>query len=122
MKSKLPIPFILIAIFQFICPLIWPPFLMKGFSIFVVLFVLLIFALLGFNLLRRKAWSRIATICVQGFNIIIGILIAISHAVQGGKAGNPINWELLVPIAISLILSGIVLYYIDLPDIQVLMQ
>ena len=122
MKNQLPRGLIVVAIFQFIGPLMLPPATLKSISPVLWGIIVAIFALLGVNLLRRRAWSRIATIFLQGFNIIIRLLVAISHAIQGGQAGNPVDAWLVGTALASMVLSAIILYYVDLPDIQVIMQ
>jgi hypothetical protein len=84
--------------------------------------VLLLFGLLGVNLMRRRAWSRVATVFLQGFSIIVRLLVALGHTVQGGQMGNPVDVGLVVSTVVSIILSGIILYYVDLPDVHVIMQ
>ncbi len=122
MTRRLPLGLILVAICQFIAPLILPPTLLRGISPVLWVLIVLLFALLGFNLLRRRAWSRIATIFLQGFNILVRILVSVGHAVQGGKPGGPLDVWLLGTFALSIALSAIILYYVDTPDVQILMQ
>jgi hypothetical protein len=122
MKRRLPLGLILVATCQFIAPLILPPAAFRGIGPALWGLIVLLFALLGFNLLRGRAWSRVATIFLQGFNILVRILVGVSHAIQGGKAGGPLDAWLISTFALSAILSVIILYYVDLPDVQVLMQ
>ena len=122
MKRRLPLGLILVAAGQFIAPLILPPSLLSGISWVLWVLILGLFAVIGFNLLRRHPWSRTATIFVQGFNVIVRILVGVGHALRGGKAGNPMDGWLLGTFALSIVLSVIFLYYVDLPDVQVLMQ
>ncbi|MFH1084186.1 MAG: hypothetical protein V1772_00280 [Chloroflexota bacterium] len=122
MKTRLPIGLWIVAIFQFVAPLILPPVLYARFTLALLVPVALLFVLLGVNLLRRQAWSRVATIFVQGFNIIVRLLLVMSNAVQGRKLGNPLDVALLGSCFLSMALSAIILYYVDLPDVQVVMQ
>jgi len=122
MRNRLPVGLFIVAALQFIAPLILPLDTLKAMSPLVWGIILAVFGLLGVSLLRRRAWARVATIFVQGFSIIVRILIAVAHAVQGGELGNPVDvWGLGTAVA-SIILSGIILYYVDLPDIQLVMQ
>ncbi len=122
MKTRLPLGLILIAALQFVAPLIVPPDTLKGISPAAWITIVAVFVVLGISLLRRKSWSRVATIFIQGFNIIIRILVIIPSAIQGNTPGNPLNVMILSTFAISMLLSSLILYYIDLPDVQMLMQ
>jgi len=118
MKTRLPRGLMIVALFQFIAPVILPPATLASTSPFFWVLLLVVFGLLGYNLLHRRAWSRLATIFVQGFSILVHILVGVSHAAVAGKADV---W-LLSTFAVSMLLSGAILYYVDLPDVQVLMQ
>jgi hypothetical protein len=122
MNNRLPLGYILVAVLQFIALMILPLSTLQSIGPFVWIVVLVIFALLGFSLLRRQAWSRLATIFVQGFNIIIRVLVGISHVFQGAKAGGSIDVWLIGTFLLSIALSALILYYVDLPDVQILVQ
>ena len=122
MKTRLPNGLIVVAILQFVGPLALPPATLKGIGPVIWGVVALLFTLLGINLLRRKAWSRLATIFLQGFSIIVRLLVLVGHAVQGGIAGNPLDTIVVAMSVVSIILSGLILYYVDLPDVQIIMQ
>jgi hypothetical protein len=122
MSKRLPLGLTLVAALQFIAPLLLPPSVLGRLSPVIWALVLVGFAFLGINLLRRRNWSRLATIFLQGFNIIVRLLVLIGHAVQGGQVGNPLDFWLLGTFLASMIVSGIILYYVDLPDIQVALQ
>lgn len=121
MKSRLPTGLVLVAAAQFIAPLILPLGTLAGVNVVIWVAYLLVFALLGVNLLRGKGWARLATIFVQGFSIIGRLLITMSHAVVGRRPGNPLDWALVATTLVSVALSGLILYYVDRPDIQVRM-
>jgi hypothetical protein len=122
MKTRLPLGLVIVAIFQFLAPMLLPPAVLAGVNPLAWVLVLVVFGLLGFNLLRRRPWSRVATIFVQGFSIIVHLLVGVGHGLVGGKAGGPVDFWLLATYALSIALSGIILYYVDLPDVQILMQ
>ncbi len=121
-RKRLPIGLILVAIFQFIPPLVLPLNTLKSIGPVIWGVIVVLFALLGISLLRRRAWSRIASIFLQGFNILVRVLATMGHVLQGGKAGAPLDVWLVSTTVVSIILSAFILYYIDLPDIQVAMQ
>jgi len=112
---------IVVALLQWVPPLILPPQTLRAISPILWGVLAALFALLAVSLLRRQAWSRVASIFLQGFSIIVRVLVTVSHAVQGGKAGNPVDYWLVGTTVVSIILSGVVLLYIDRPDIQVAM-
>lgn len=120
-KSRLPTGLFLVAILQFIPPLVLPPATLKSVAPVIWAFVAALFALLGVSLLRRRAWSRTATIFLQGFSIIVRVLTLLGNVVQGRKPGNPVDVWLLGTTVVSIGLSAVILYYVDLPDIQVIM-
>jgi hypothetical protein len=122
MGTRLPLGLVLIATLQFIAPLVIPIEMLGGIGPVFWVLIAAIFALLGVNLLRRRAWSRVATIFVQGFNIIVRLLVILGNAVQSSDGGNLVNTTLLLTFGISVALSALILYYIDLPEIQMVMQ
>ncbi len=122
MKNRLPVGLVLVAIFQFVAPLTLPPETLRTISPVIWVVIVLLFALLGVALLRRRAWARIASIFVQGFNIIVRVLVVMSHAVVGGRPGGPLDVALVSTSLISIAISALILYYVDLPDVQIIMQ
>lgn len=121
MRNKLPIGLVLVAVLQFIGPLILPPAIVMGIKPVMWLIILAVFALLGINLVRRQSWARVATVFVQGFSIIVRLLVIVGHSIQGGELGNPVDVWQVGTFVLSVIVSSIILYYVDLPDVQILM-
>lgn len=122
LKIKLPKPLIAVAIGQLIAVIILPPSVIISISPFIWGILVVIFALLGWNLLRRKAWARVASIFVQGFSIIVHLLVIVPNAKIGTTPASPWNFVMLGTSVVSVAVSALILYYIDLPDVQVLMQ
>jgi len=122
MRSRLPTNLILIAALQFIPPLILPPDLLKGMSPALWAMVAALFVALGINLLRRQTWARLASIFVQGFSIIVRLLVLVGHARLGADPSAPLDIWLLSTAAVSMLLSGLILYVIDEPEVQMAMQ
>lgn len=120
-KAPLPRGLIIVALFQWVPPLLLPPQTLRTINPIIWGVVAALFALLGVSLLRRQAWSRLASIFLQGFNIIVRVLVTLSHAVVGGKPGGPVDYWFVGTTVVSIILSAVVLLYIDRPDIQVAM-
>ncbi|MHB9033648.1 MAG: hypothetical protein ACYC6L_11440 [Anaerolineae bacterium] len=119
-QQKLPKQLIWIALAQIIAVLVMPPSVLSSISPVIWGVVVLIFALLGWNLLRRKAWARIASIFIQGFSIIVHLLIIVPNAKANLTA--PLNYPILITSIVSMLLSAVVLYYIDQPEVQSLLQ
>ncbi|MFP3896232.1 MAG: hypothetical protein ACLFV5_05270 [Anaerolineales bacterium] len=122
MNDRLSRGLVLIAIFQFVPPLILPPSTFANVSFLVWLFVILLFALLGINLARGRAWSRLATVFVQGFNIIVRLLVLIGNAVTMRDGDPVLDVWMVTTSLLSIILSAVVLHYIDRPEVQIVMQ
>jgi hypothetical protein len=123
MKDQVPRGLLLVAILQFVPPLILPPNTFTSISLLVWLFVVPLFVLLGINLLRGRAWSRLATIFVQGFNVIVRLLVLISNAVTVQEAGGAVlNVWMVTTSLLSIVLSAVILYYVDRPEVQIVMQ
>lgn len=122
LKIKLPKPFIALAIGQLVAVIILPPSVIISISPFIWGVLVVIFGLLGWNLLRRKAWARVASIFVQGFSVIVHLLVIVPNAKIGTTPASPWDFVMLGTTVVSVALSALILYYIDLPDVQVLMQ
>jgi len=120
MKSRLPTTLVLIAALQFIAPLVLPPSILKGISPALWALIAFLFAALGLNLVRRRAWSRLATIFIQGFSIIVRLLVIVGHARPAADA--PLDVWLLGTTILSMALSAMILYAIDTPEVQMVMQ
>jgi hypothetical protein len=122
MKRHLPLGLVMVAVLQFVALVILPPATLQGLGPVFWVFIVVLFAILGFYLLKARAWSRVATVFIQGFNILVRILVAVGHVLQGGQPGAPVDVWLLSTFTLSIIVSVIILYYVDLPEVQVLMQ
>jgi len=122
MDNQIPRGLVLVALLQFIPPLMLPPSTFMSTSFLVWVFVVPLFILLGISLMRGREWSRLATIFVQGFNTIVRLLVLISNAVTV-RDGNsfPSVWMVTTSL-LSIILSAVVLYYVDRPEVQIAMQ
>lgn len=122
MKTRLPLGLTLAAVLQFIPPLVLPPALIASIPLAAWVIIALLFVGLGLNLMRRKNWARLATIFVQGFNIIVRLLVIMGQAVTTKTPGGPLNVAIIGTFLVSMLLSAVILYYIDQPDVQVVMQ
>ncbi|NLT74035.1 MAG: hypothetical protein GXX94_07555 [Chloroflexi bacterium] len=119
-RKRLPASLWIVAILQFVAPLLLPPSFYAGISPALWIVVAVVFALLGINLLRLKDWARVATIFVQGFSILVRLLTGIGNVIP--TQGAPMDSVLLISSICSMLLSGLILFHVDQPDIQLLMQ
>jgi len=104
-----------IAIVQFIPTLLFPPAVLGGASIAILVVPLLLFALLGWGLVTHRRWALTLSIFVQGFNIIIRVLMLLPRIMTNGRLDAP--W--LITSFAAMILSMVLLVYLDKPDIQI---
>jgi len=121
-KTRLPTTLVIISLLQFVPVLIVPPETLKGFNVAAGVAVVIVFGLLGANLLRCRSWARVATVFVQGVNIIVRLLVLVGHSVVPGETGNVLDVAMVVSMVLSMLISAVVLYYVDMPDIQAIMQ
>ncbi|MGI6368211.1 MAG: hypothetical protein ACOX2L_07625 [Anaerolineae bacterium] len=119
-RTKLPVSLWLIAIGQFIAPLIFPPSFYKAIGVPGWIAAAAVFSALGVNLLLRREWARVATVFVQGLSFIVRLLTLLSNAVPAPEA--PTNVVLVITFLVSMALSAIILFRVDRPDVQLLMQ
>ncbi len=107
-----------VAILQFIPPLILPPsvFAVPSLTIIAMIaIVVALFGLLAWGLLTYRGWARTFTIFVQGFNVIARLLILLPGAV---KSGGHVDLAFILTSVISIVCSAILLYSIDQPNIE----
>lgn len=119
-RRRVPASLWIVAILQFVGPLVLPPAFYAGISLPLWIAAAAVFGLLGFNLLRLKGWARTATIFVQGFSIIVRLLTLVSKVIPA--AAGQFDTPLLLTSLLSMALSAAILFYVDQPDVQLLMQ
>lgn len=111
-QKKFLIPIILLQIIPII---IFPlKTITAGIAIFGI--VILIYALLGFGLWRGRNWALTMSIFIQGFNIIIRMMMLFPHAINRDGSGWDISYILLA--ILSMAISGWFLIRLDKPDIR----
>lgn len=122
MKKRRPVPIVVIALLQIIPVLLLPPKIL--FSINRLLFVIpvVIFALLAWALLTLRPVGRLMTIFVQGFHIIVRLLITLSRVIPSKAPGTPADIPLLVTSLLAIALSALILFYVDQPEMQLLFE
>ncbi len=88
-------------------------------SLIAALSLVVLSAFLGWALWTRKPWGRTLTIFTQGFNIVIRIITFFSNVY---RVEQGVNWALLITYVLSVILSWLILSYIDKPEVQLLFE
>lgn len=103
-----------IAVLQFI-PLALFPWGVAVSTVVALVALALLCGFLGWALMQRKPWARTLTIFVQGLNVIVRIITLFSNVYQPERGTNV---ALLVTYTLSIVLSVIILSYIDRPQVQ----
>lgn len=113
----------IVAILQFIPPLIFPPGVLTSTNLTAMIpllaGVLALFGLLAWGLLTYRGWARVLTTFIQGLNMIARLLILFPNAV---KEGGQADLAFILTSVISIVFSGILLYFIDKPDVEVIFE
>jgi hypothetical protein len=121
-KKKRPVLLIAIAVLQAIPILVLPPRILLSINRLFFVPVLAVFALLGWALVAMRPAGRTLTIFIQGFNIIVRLLVTLARVVPSKAPGTPTDVPLLVSSLVSILLSVLVLFYVDQPETQLLFE
>lgn len=122
MKKRRPVPIVVIALLQIIPVLLLPPKILLSMNRLLFVVPAVIFALLAWALLTLRPVGRLMTIFVQGFHIIVRLLITISRVVPSKAAGTPADIPLLTASLIAIAMSALILFYVDQPEMQLLFE
>jgi hypothetical protein len=115
MSNKLKLS--LIFFLQFIPIILYPPETLKG-GLVVILVVVAGMLALGYFLLRGRSWALKLSIFLQGFNVIIRIMMGISHAVRPENVGGGTDVPLIITSILGIIISVWFLLRLDMPDVH----
>ena len=118
MEKTRPTVVTIVAIFQFIPPLLLPPDTLLSAPPLLLAVPLALFAFVGWAMLTLKPWATTLTIFVQGFSVVTRFLILFPQA----SPGDSTNWLFILTSLASIALSTAILYLIDRPKIQVAFQ
>ena len=118
MEKTRPTVVTVIAILQFIPPLLLPPDMLLSAPPLLLAAPLVLFAFLGWAMLTLKPWATTLTVFVQGFSVIARFLILFPQA----SPGDSTNWLFIFTSLASIALSTAILYVIDRPNVQVAFQ
>jgi hypothetical protein len=122
MDKRLPIGLWLVALLQWVAPMIKPPSLLAKVPLALWIAVAVIFGLVAINLLQRRFWSHTATVFLQGFSILVHLLVLVSQVATMGETAPIVDYAMLTTFVASMLVSATILYYVDLPVIRAAMQ
>ena len=122
MKKRRPVLVTIIAILQIVPILLLPPKLYQSANWLFFLVPVPIFVVLAWALFTFRPVGRMLTIFMQGFNIIVRVLITLARLVPSKAAGTPADTPLLVSSLLSIALSTAILLYVDQPEMQLLFE
>jgi hypothetical protein len=122
MDKRLPIGLWLVALLQWVAPMIEPPSLLAKVPLALWIAVAVIFGLVAINLLQRRFWSHTATVFLQGFSILVHLLVLVSQVATMGETAPIVDYAMLTTFVASMLVSATILYYVDLPVIRAAMQ
>ncbi len=103
-----------ITVTQFIPTLLFPPAVLVTAKITVLALPLVLFAFLGWGLVRRRPWALTLSIFVQGFNVIIRVLMLLPRVVTNGRLD--VAWLVFSILAVAL--SLVFLFLLEKPEVQ----
>nr|MBC7243766.1 hypothetical protein [Chloroflexota bacterium] len=122
MKKRRPVLIVVIALLQIIPILLLPPKVLLSVNRALLAVPVAIFGVLAWALLTLRPVGRMMTIFLQGFNIIVRMLITLSKVVPSKAPGTPADIPLLITSLLSIALSVLILFYIDQPEMQLLFE
>ena len=99
-----------------IIPLLLFPFNLLASGWWAILFMIVIFVLLGIALIRGRLWALTMSIFLQGINAVIRLMMFLPNA-QNIATGS-LNWSFVITGSLSIILSVWFLLRLDKPDIR----
>ena len=107
-----------IAVGQFIPVLLYPPASLMSASPVILGIAIIIFAFVGYNLVQRRQWAKTITVFMQGFNIIIRMMMLLAHGANPIKSGGGLNWDVIAFNLVAMIISVVILYRFDVPQVE----
>jgi hypothetical protein len=121
-KKKPPILIVAIAVLQVIAVLLMPPKTLASINPLLLLVPLPVFAFIAWALITLRPIGRTLTIFVQGLNIVVRVLITMAKVVPSKAPGTPADLPLLISSLLAVILSVVMLFYVDQPEMQLLFE
>jgi len=84
----------------------------------IAIVVIIALLALGFAVLRGRSWALTLSIFLQGFNVIVRLMMLMSRAV---RPDGGVEVEFVISSLLAIAISWYVLYRLDRPDIRVMM-
>jgi len=119
MQPNRPQSLVVIAALQFIAVIVLPPRILAGMAPALWVAIAALFGVLGLGLYRQQAWARVASVFVQGMNIIVRLLTLLGNVVT---PEGTTDVSLLVTTLVAGALSALILVQIDRPEIRMAVQ
>jgi hypothetical protein len=108
----------LVYLFQIVPLLIFPLDTLMSGLVFVGIMAL-IFALLGYGLWRGRNWALSLSLTLQGFNVIIRLMMLFPNAIMGQSSGEAaFDFSFIALSVLSIALSLFFLLRLDRPDVR----
>lgn len=109
---------LLIYLFQIVPLLIFPPETLKA-GIIIVGILVVVFALLGYGLWRGRNWALSLSLTLQGFNVVIRLLMLFPNAMVRSPEGVLLFDGAFITLSVvSIALSVFFLLRLDRPDVR----
>lgn len=122
MKKKRPILIVVVAVLQVFAVLLVPPKVLASINPLLLLVPLPVFAFVAWALITLRPVGRTLTIFLQGMNIVVRTLITMAKVVPSKAPGTPADVPLLITSLIAVVLSVVMLFYVDQPEMQLLFE
>jgi hypothetical protein len=97
--------------------LVYPPQTILG-GLPVILVAMIGFALLGWMEWQGRKWGLTLSIFLQGFNVIVRVMMFVSHAVKAPNVGGGADVPFIIASIIGILISLWVLLRLDRIDVQ----
>ena len=136
MKRSLPWWLVLIAVLQIIPLMAFPPETLKSLGQWITnvpdglvprvvwglswLVPVGILGLVGWGLLRSRAWARTSTVFLQGFSVIVRLLALLPGAVAVASKSEgdiSVHASFIISCVVSMSLSTVILLLVDRPEV-----
>jgi hypothetical protein len=121
-KKKRPILIVVVAVLQVFAVLLVPPKVLASINPLLLLVPLPVFAFVAWALITLRPVGRTLTIFLQGMNIVVRTLITMAKVVPSKAPGTPADVPLLITSLIAVVLSVVMLFYVDQPEMQLLFE
>jgi hypothetical protein len=120
--KRRPALILIIAVLQIVPIVVLPPEILRSVNRVLLLIPVAVFALLGWALYTLRPLARTLTIFLQGLNIVVRVLVTMARVVPSRAEGTPADVPLFITSLVSVVLSTLILYYVDKPDMQLLFE